>query len=74
MKPVAGETGASPNDYRGPQGTNVCTTEALPSACDDGPFGKGKGGQLRYEVTVPAGALEDPLGRGRGLRQGARGG
>ena len=56
MKPVAGETGASPNDYRGPQGTNVCTTEPLPSACDDGPFGKGKGGQLRYAVTVPAGA------------------
>ena len=55
MTPVAGETGASPNDYRGPQGTNVCTTEPLPSACDDGPFGKGKGGQLRYEVTVPAG-------------------
>ena len=56
MKPVAGETGASPNEYRGPQGTNVCTAEEPPSACDDGPFGKGKGGQLRYAVTVPAGA------------------
>ena len=26
------------------------------AACDDGPFGKGKGGQLRYAITVPAGA------------------
>jgi hypothetical protein len=56
--PVAGETGASPNEYRGPQGTNVCTAQELPSACDDGPFGKGKGGQLRYEVTVPAGGSQ----------------
>jgi hypothetical protein len=55
MKPDAGETGASPNEYRGPQGTNVCAAEEPPSACDDGPFGKGKGGQLRYEVTVPTG-------------------
>ena len=56
MTPVAGETGASPNEYRGPQGTNVCTLQERPNLCDDGPFGKGKGGQLRYEVTVPAGA------------------
>jgi hypothetical protein len=55
MTPVAGETGASANEYRGPQGTNVCTADESPSACDDGPFGEGKGGQLRYEVTVPAG-------------------
>jgi hypothetical protein len=56
--PVGGETGASPNEYRGPQGTNVCTAEEPPSACDDGPFGKGKGGQLRYELTVPGGGSE----------------
>ena len=56
--PVAGETGASPNEYRGPQGTNVCTAQEMPSACDDGPFGKGKGGQLRYEVSVPAGGSQ----------------
>jgi hypothetical protein len=55
LTPVAGETGGSANEYRGPQGTNVCTAEEPPAACDDGPFGKGKGGQLRYEVTVPAG-------------------
>jgi hypothetical protein len=52
IDPVAGETGASPNEYRGPQGSNVCTAQEPPSACDDGPFGKGKGGQLRYRVTV----------------------
>jgi hypothetical protein len=56
MEPVAGETGASPNEYRGPQGSNVCTAQEPPSACDDGPFGKGEGGQLRYRVTVGGGA------------------
>jgi hypothetical protein len=50
--PVAGETGASPNGHRGPQGSNVCTAQEPPSACDDGPFGRGAGGQLRYRVTV----------------------
>jgi hypothetical protein len=55
LDPIAGETGSSPNEYRGPQGSNVCTAEAEPSACDDGPFGRGRGGELRYEVTVLAG-------------------
>jgi hypothetical protein len=55
LDPVAGETGGSPNEYRGPQGSNLCTAQEEPSACDDGPFGRGRGGQLRYEVTVPAG-------------------
>ena len=27
---------------------------SLPSACDDGPFGKGTGGQLDYNVKLPA--------------------
>jgi hypothetical protein len=56
MEPVAGETGASPNEYRGPQGSNVCAAQEPPSACDDGPFGKGEGGQLRYRVTVRGGS------------------
>jgi hypothetical protein len=30
----------------------------MPSQCDDGPFGKGTGGELRYQVTVPAGATK----------------
>jgi hypothetical protein len=53
--PIAGETGKSQNEYRGPQGTNVCTGQEMPSLCDDGPFGKGKGGQLRYRLSVPGG-------------------
>jgi hypothetical protein len=56
--PMGADTGPSPNEYRGPQGTNVCMLEEMPSACDDGPFGKGEGGQLRYEVTVPGGGSE----------------
>ena len=28
----------------------------MPSACDDGPFGSGTGGRLRYRVRVRAGA------------------
>ena len=30
----------------------------MPSDCDDGPFGKGTGGQLRYQVTVRPGRSE----------------
>ena len=56
MKPVAGETGRSSERVPRAAGANVCTAEEPPSACDDGPFGKGKGGQLRYEVTLRAGA------------------
>ena len=49
-----GETG--PGHY-GPSGAGrVCTptqTPApMPSECDDGPFGRGTGGQLRYRVDV----------------------
>ena len=53
---AAAEVNTAANGHRGPQGTNVCTAEEPPSACDDGPFGvdKGKGGQLRYRVTVGA--------------------
>ena len=50
---VSGETGAG---HRGDQGDTVCeaTSQAMPSGCDDGPFGKGTGGQLRYDVRIPA--------------------
>lgn len=54
--PASGEAAATGGAFRGPQGTNVCSAQEAPSACDDGPFGKGTGGQLRYEVTVPANA------------------
>jgi hypothetical protein len=56
--PVSGEAPASGGAFRGPQPGNSCLgTDGTspPSACDDGPFGKGTGGQLRYQVTVPAG-------------------
>ena len=55
--PEAGETGAG---FRGPQPGTACASdqEVAPSACDDGPHGKGVGGQLRYRVTVGARAVE----------------
>ncbi|MGH2947823.1 MAG: glycogen debranching protein [Solirubrobacteraceae bacterium] len=56
--PSAAEVNTAANGHRGPQGTNVCTAEEPPSACDDGPYGMGAGGQLRYQVTVPAGGSE----------------
>jgi hypothetical protein len=48
-RPSGAEVGAG---HRGPQGSNVCTAQEPPSQCDDGPFGKGAGGQLRYRVKV----------------------
>jgi hypothetical protein len=57
-RPSGAEVNTAPNGHRGPQGTNVCTAEEPPSACDDGPFGEGVGGQLRYEVTVRGGSSE----------------
>jgi hypothetical protein len=56
--PVSGEAAATGGAFRGPQGNNVCSAQEPPSACDDGPFGKGTGGELRYQVTVPAGATK----------------
>jgi hypothetical protein len=53
-RPSGAEVNTAANGHRGPQGTNVCTAEEPPSACHDGPFGKGAGGQLRYGVTVGA--------------------
>ncbi len=55
--PEAGETGAG---FRGPQPGTVCKADekVAPSACDDGPHGKGAGGQLRYRVTVAPRARE----------------
>jgi hypothetical protein len=52
-KPVGGETG--PGHY-GPFGAGrTCAPtppDEMPSQCDDGPFGRGTGGQLRYRVTL----------------------
>jgi hypothetical protein len=52
---------ATGDSFRGPQDTDgevVCPADLkdpMPSQCKDGPFGAGKGGELRYRVTVPAG-------------------
>jgi hypothetical protein len=45
-------------EFHGGQGDHQCTgtetTAPMPSACSDGPFGHGTGGQLVYKVSVPA--------------------
>jgi hypothetical protein len=62
--PASGEAAATGGDYRGPQSPpKRCTGSEpapgpMPSQCDDGPFGKGTGGELRYSVTVPAGGAK----------------
>ncbi|MBV9942290.1 MAG: hypothetical protein JO262_09205 [Solirubrobacterales bacterium] len=55
--PASGTAAAMGGGFRGPQpGTTCAATDStsLPSACDDGPFGKGTGGQLRYRIRIPA--------------------
>jgi hypothetical protein len=56
--PVAGRIGPG---FYGPHGAGrECaadqTPAPMPSDCDDGPFGNGTGGRLRYRVRIPAGA------------------
>ncbi len=50
---------AGPGHWGAQPGT-VCAadSQSLPSGCDDGPYGKGTGGQLRYSVTVRPGGSE----------------
>jgi hypothetical protein len=57
--PASGTAAAKGGNFRGPQPGHVCAATdgtSPPSACDDGPFGKGTGGQLRYRIRIPAGA------------------
>ena len=75
--PVGGTTGAG---HYGPfdQGRR-CTGDArrpapMPSECDDGPFGKGTGGQLRYKVKVDGAPLHHGVDRRGGLGELGRGG
>ncbi len=66
MKPASGEAAASNGGFRGPQPGTVCTPPKegepadvrMPRDCDDGPFGKGTGGQLRYSIDLPANGSE----------------
>jgi hypothetical protein len=53
---MSGVADATMGRFWGPQPGKVCPAAdntSPPSACDDGPFGKGTGGELRYRVTVP---------------------
>jgi hypothetical protein len=55
--PSSGTAAATGGNFRGPQSGTTCAASdgtSPPSACDDGPFGRGTGGQLNYAVTVPA--------------------
>jgi hypothetical protein len=58
LKPDSGEIG---DQFWGPQPGHRCTgtepgapADPKPSACDDGPFGRGTGGQLTYTLSLPA--------------------
>jgi hypothetical protein len=56
--PTNGTAADTNGNFRGPQPGNPCAANdgtSLPSACDDGPFGKGTGGELTYSLTIPAG-------------------
>ena len=58
-EPADHDTG---EDFRGPQDPPVvCPAdgeEETPSFCDESEFGRGKGGRLRYEVSLEAGETE----------------
>jgi hypothetical protein len=58
LTPTGSDTGEG---FRGPQDPPVvcpASPEEAPERCDDTAYGEGKGGQLRYDVTVPAGETE----------------
>ena len=55
--PSSGTAAATGGAFRGPEpGTACAATDGTspPSACDDGPFGTGTGGELDYSVALPA--------------------
>jgi hypothetical protein len=59
LTPDSGEIG---DQFWGPQPGHRCTgtepgapADPKPSQCDDGPFGRGTGGQLTYTLGLPAG-------------------
>ena len=57
------DSGVIGSQFWGPQPGHRCTgtepgapADPKPSQCDDGPFGKGTGGELTYTLSLPAGA------------------
>jgi hypothetical protein len=60
--PTSGVVG---DQFYGPRPGHRCTgtepgapADPKPSACDDGPFGRGTGGELTYSVDLPAGGAK----------------
>ncbi len=54
---VSATSGAPAPGFRGPQPGKVCAADdstSAPSACDDGPYGRGAGGELEYRLTARA--------------------
>src|SRR6266571_2004309 len=59
------DAGAIGDQFWGPQPGHRCTgtepgapAEPKPSQCDDGPFGRGTGGELTYTLSLPAGGSQ----------------
>ena len=75
LTPSGSETGA---DFRGPQDPPVICpasgpdTPDPPDLCDDTAYGKGKGGELRYQVNVPAGGTKTMWFAVSGSESGAK--
>ena len=67
--PDDGEAGPG---HWGPQSPPVLCTSEAQFWCDEGPFGEGTGGQLRHEVSVPAGGERTVWVAVAGSDQGAR--
>jgi hypothetical protein len=49
------DSGVAEPGHWGSQSPPVTCTSESQFSCDEGPFGKGTGGQLRYRLTIPAG-------------------
>ncbi len=55
--PSSGTAAPTGGSFRGPEPGTTCAASdgtSAPSLCDDGPFGKGTGGELDYAVSLPA--------------------
>ena len=73
--PASGTAAAKGGDFRGPQAGHSCAANdgtSPPSACDDGPFGQGTGGELRYRITIPANGSKTLWIAAAGSDQGLR--
>jgi hypothetical protein len=73
--PASGTAAAKGGDFRGPQAGHSCAANdgtSPPSACDDGPFGQGTGGELHYRITIPANGSKTLWIAAAGSDQGLR--